>query len=143
MVKFGDRKWMNLLTPIVFPLYNNALATSSKQTYKTGTNHFPNFLKKFPQLCNVKPPVSPPSVHILSLCFFAVSLYMKKSIKSASTIRSYVRHVKHKWIQNGCDPESLDSEVLSRVLKGLRKDACYQKWTLGHPSYSLTIQHFR
>ena len=46
---------------------------------------------------------------------------MKKSIKSGNTIRSYIRHVKNQWIQNGCDPLTLESDVLERVLKGLKR----------------------
>ena len=46
---------------------------------------------------------------------------MKKSIKSANTIRSYIKHVKHLWIQSGCDPDILESDVLDGVLKGLKR----------------------
>ena len=109
------------LAPIVFDLYNNALATSSKNSYKTGTNHFHKFLTAFPELHTVCVPNPPPSKRILTLCFFAVSLFQKKSIKSANTIRSYVRHVKNLWIQKGCDPKLLQSDVLNRVLKGLKR----------------------
>ena len=59
--------------------------------------------------------------HILTLCFFAVALFLKKSIKSARTIRSYIRRVKNQWIQKGCDPEILKSDVLERVVKGSRR----------------------
>ena len=112
---------LQTLAPVVFELYNNALATSSKKSYKTGTNHFHKFQKAFPGLNTVCVPTPPPSKHILTLCFFAVSLFLKKSIKSANTIRSYVRHVKKLWIQNGCKPELLKSDVLDRVLKGLKR----------------------
>ena len=109
------------LAPIVFDLYNNALATSSKNSYKTGTNHFHKFLATFPVFNTVWVPNPPPSKRILTLCFFAVSLFLKKSIKSANTIRSYVRHVKNLWIQTGCDPKLLQSDVLNRVMKGLKR----------------------
>ena len=119
--KFGDRMGLQTLAPVVFGLYNNALATSSKKSYKTGTNHFHKFLKAFPELNTVRAPTPPPSKHVLTLCFFAVSLFLKKSIKSANTIRSYVRHVKNLWIQNGCKPDRLQSDILNRVLKGLKR----------------------
>ena len=60
---------------------------------------------------------------------------MKKTITSASTIRSYIRHVKNQWIQNGCDPESLDSGVLDRVLKGLKR--CWPPKTDVRPAFLL------
>ena len=112
---------MRALSPLVCKLYNDALATSSKKTYKTGTNHFKKFLAAFPKVATVDLPTPPPSQHILTLCFFAVALFVKKSIKSASTIRSYVRHVKNQWIRHGCDPKALKSNVLDRVLKGLKR----------------------
>ena len=112
---------MEDLAPVVFDLYNNALATSSKNSYKTGTNHFRKFLAAFPDLNTVHKPNPPPSERILTLCFFAISLFLKKSIKSVSTIKSYVRHVKNLWIRNGCDSKLLRSDVLNRVLKGLKR----------------------
>ena len=75
----------------------------------------------FPKLSAVHLPIPPPSQHILTLCFFSVALYQKKSIKSSRTIRSYIRHVKNQWIQNGCDPKILESDVLERVLKGIKR----------------------
>ena len=32
-----------------------------------------------------------------------------------------MRHVKNQWIQDGCDPEDLKSDILERVLKGLKR----------------------
>ena len=112
---------MTEFVPLVYTLYNNALATSSKKTYRSGTNHFRKFVSTFPKLESVSVQFPPPSEHILTLCFFAAKLSLKKSIKSNKTITSYIRHVKNSWIQNGVDPESLNSDVLKRVLKGLKR----------------------
>ena len=112
---------MTALSPLVCKLYNDALATSSKKTYKSGTNHLKKFLAPFPKVARVDLPSPPPSQYILTLCFFEVALFLKKSIKSNCSIRSYVRHVKNQWIKNGCDPEDLKSNVLDRVLKGLKR----------------------
>ena len=119
--RFGERRGLGTLAPLVFSIYNDALATSSKKTYRTGSNHFRRFLTAFPKLKSVGIAIPPPSPHILTLCFFAVALFSKKSIKSSKTIRSYIRHVKNQWIQNGCDPLTLKSDVLERVLKGLKR----------------------
>ena len=97
--KFGHRKGLQNLSPLVCKLYTDALATSSKKTYKTGTNHFNKFVADFPKVATVNLPTPPPSQYIITLCFFAGALFLKKSIKSANTIRSYVRHVKNQWIQ--------------------------------------------
>ena len=112
---------MGQFVPLVYSLYNNALATSSKKTYRSGTNQFRRFVSAFPKLESISAPIPPPSEHILTLCFFAVTLFLKRSINSSKTIRSYIRHVKNCWIQNGVDPESLNSDVLERVLKGLKR----------------------
>ena len=119
--RFGHEKDLGDLATLVYDLYNNALATSSKKTYHTGTNHFHKFLTFFPKLESVNVVVQPPSPHILTLCFFATALFLKKSVKSSKTIKSYIRHVKNSWIQKGIDPESLESEVLKRVLKGIAR----------------------
>ena len=119
--RFGERKGLRALSPLVCKFYDDALATSSKKTYKTGTNHFKKFLAAYPKVATVDLHTPPPSQQILTLCFFAVALFVKKAIKSASTIRSYVRHVKNQWIRRGCDPKTLKSNVLDRVLKGLKR----------------------
>ena len=118
---FGERRGLTELVPLVYTLYNTALATSSKKTYRSGTNHFRKFVSTFPKLESVSVQFPPPSEHILTLCFFAAKLSLRKSIKSNKTITSYIRHVKNNWIQNGVDPESLNSDVLKRVLKGLKR----------------------
>ena len=112
---------MESLAALVLQFYSSALAASSKKTYKTGTNHFKKFLATFPDVATVELPTPPPSNYILTLCFFAVSLFLKKSIKSVTTIKSYIRHVKNLWIQDGCNPKALKSNVLDRVLKGLTR----------------------
>ena len=146
---FGERRGLEEFVPVVFSLYNNALATSSKKTYRSGTNHFRRFVSAFPKLEAISEQIPPPSEHILTLCFFA-TLFLRKSIKSSETIKSYIRHVKNGWIQNGMDPDALNSDVLERVLKGLKRRLSSKKDTrpafllphyklpkeLGHPTSS-------
>ena len=83
------------LSSIVVDLHGKALATSSKKSYKSGTNHFKKFIKAFPKLEALCIKTPPPSLHILTPCFFAASQFLRKSIKSANTIKSYVRHVEN------------------------------------------------
>ena len=118
---FGERRGLTEFVPLVYSLYNNALATSSKKTYRSGTNHFRRFVSTFPKLESISAQKPSPSEHILTLCFFAARLYLTKSITSNKTIKSYIRHVKNSWIHNGVDPESLNSDVLNRVLNGLNR----------------------
>ena len=118
---FGERRGLTELVPLVYTLYNTALATSSKKTYRSGTNHFRKFVSTFPKLESVSVQFPPPSEHILTLCFFCREVILKKSLTSNKTIKGYIRHVRNSWSQNGMDPESLNSDVLNRVLKGLTK----------------------
>ena len=62
-------------------------------------------------------PIPPTSKRISTFWFFAVLLFLKKSIKSVNTVKSYVRHLKKLWIQNGCKPEQLQSDVRNSLEK--------------------------
>ena len=109
------------MVPYVSILYDWALATSSRKNYKTGVNHMKKFLEAYPRIPKMPFRNTPPNCGILTLCFFAAFLLLKKSIKSASTIGCYVAHVKNHWIKAGCRPEVLVSHVLTRVLKGIKR----------------------
>ena len=118
---FGIYAGAENLVPYVSTLYDWALATSSRKTYKTGANHMKKFLAKYPRIPPRPFKNSPPNIGVLTLCFFAAHLLMKKSIKSASTISCYIAHVKHQWIKSGCCPKYLASDILTRVLKGISR----------------------
>ena len=102
-------------------LYDWALATSTRKSYKTGANHMKKFLASYPRIPKLPFRNTPPNIGVLTLCFFAAFLLLKKSIKSASTISCYIAHVKHCWIKLGCHPDQLESHILSRVLKGISR----------------------
>ena len=133
------------LVPYVSLLYDWALATSSRKTYKTGVNHMKKFLKVYPRIPEAPFESDPPNFGILTLCFFAAFLLLKKSIKAAGTIKCYVAHVKNRWIRLGCNPKYLKSHILTRVLKGIsrvrpRKRDTRPAFLL--PSYRIPL-HFR
>ena len=101
------------------------------------------FLALYPRIPKRPFKIAPPNVGILTLCFFAAFLLLKKSIKSASTISCYVSHVKNKWITLGCNPKYLESDILTRVLKGIsrirpRKPDTRPAFLL--PSYRIPLQ---
>ena len=112
---------LDSLVPVAYELYNQALATSSKKVYKTGVNHFRKFATQYPNVNSIPLPCPLPSASTLILCFFTASLSLRKSIKSAATIKSYIRHVKNYWIQLGCKPSCFESDILDRVLKGVTR----------------------
>ena len=103
------------------------------------------FLGAYPRIPKLPFRNTPPNIGILTLCFFAVFLFLKKSIKAAGTISCYVAHVKNHWIKLGCRPEYLESHVLTRVLKGIsrvrpKKPDTRPAFLL--PSYRIPL-HFR
>ena len=103
------------------------------------------FLARYPRIPTRPFKNSPPNIGVLTLCFFAAHLLLKKSIKSASTISCYIAHVKHQWVKSGCCPEYLASDVLTRVLKGISRIRPKQQDTRPAfllPSYRLPL-HFR
>ena len=103
------------------------------------------FLAMYPRIPTRPFKNSPPNIGVLTLCFFAAHLLLKKSIKSASTISCYIAHVKHQWVKSGCCPEYLASNVLTRVLKGISRIRPKQQDTRPAfllPSYRLPL-HFR
>ena len=79
--KFGDVMGVSTLVPIVYDLYNDALATSSKKSYKTGENHLRKFLSRHPRIPALPFKTRQPLIGTLTLCFFAASLFLKDSIK--------------------------------------------------------------
>ena len=109
------------MVPYVSTLYDWALATSTRKSYKTGVNHLKKFRAVYPRIPGFPFTCTPQNFVSLTLCYFAAFLLMQKSIKSANTIRCYVSHVKNYWIKLGCHPEHLKSDVLSRVLKGISR----------------------
>ena len=91
-------------------------------------------------------PLKTPSVGTMSLCFFAAYLFNKKTITAASTIKSYQRHVKNFCVTQGCDPLVLNSEALTRVLKGVEKSRpkirdSRPAFMLPHYSFPSNFQH--
>ena len=103
------------------------------------------FLDCHPSITKLPYKVVPPNKGVLTLCFFAAFLFLKKSIKSAGTIYGYISHVKNHWIQLGCPAQHLKSDVLTRVLKGIarirpKKHDTRPAFLL--PSYRLPL-HFR
>ena len=134
------------LVPLASRFYKMALATSSRKSYKTGEKHLQKFLEKFPKIPGVPFPKKNPSLSELTLCFFAAYLCTKQSIKSAATIKSYVRHAKNYWIELGCAPELLKSETLSRVLKGISRSKPKKRdqrpaFLLPHYNFPLVFRH--
>ena len=80
-------------------LYRDALAPSTKVTYKTGVRHFQKFKQKYPMAPLPPNDFNPPSRVSDSLTFFAAYLFELDSIKTYATIRNYMTHVKEFYIK--------------------------------------------
>ena len=102
-------------------LYRDALAPSTKVTYKTGVRHFKKFKQKYPMAPIPSKEFNPPSLVSISLTFFAAYLIELDSIKIYATIRNYMTHVKQFYIKKGFPKKTLESNLLKSILRGIKK----------------------
>ena len=102
-------------------LYRDALAPSTKNTYKTGVRHLQKFKQIYPMAPLPSDEFSPPSRVSISLVFFAAYLFEVDSIKTHSTIRNYMSHVKQFYIKKGYPKKRLESPLLKAVIRGIKR----------------------
>ena len=102
-------------------LYRDALAPSTKNTYKTGVRHLQRFQQKYPMAPLPSDEFSPPSRTSISLVFFAAYLFETDSIKSHTTIRNYMSHVMQFYIKKGFPKRKLVSPLLKAVMRGIKR----------------------
>ena len=102
-------------------LYRDALAPSTKNTYKTGVRHLQRFMLKYPNAPLPSDDFNPPSKISISLVFFAAYLFELESIKSYGTIRNYMSHVTQFYVQKGHIKKRLNSPLLKAVLCGIKR----------------------
>ena len=102
-------------------LYRDALAPSTKNTYKTGVRHLQKFKQLYPMAPLPSDEFSPPSRVSISLVFFAAYLFEVDSIKTYSTIRNYVSHVRQFYIKKGYPKKKLESPLLHAVMRGVKR----------------------
>ena len=101
-------------------LYRDALAASTRSTYKTGVRHLRKFTQKYPKIPLPTVDINSHSRLTLSLVFFAAYLFELDSIKSYSTIRNYMTHVTQFYVKKGYAKKSLKSELLQTVMRGIK-----------------------
>ena len=77
---FGIHSGAEHLVPYVSTLYDWALATSSRKTYKTGANHMKKFLAMYPRIPTRPFKNSPPNIGVLTLCFLRLTCYWKNPL---------------------------------------------------------------
>ena len=88
IIKFGVFIGDIDIAIVVCRLYRDALAPSTKSTYKTGVRHLQRFKQKYPKAPFPSDVFQPPSKVSISLAFFTAYLFELESIKSHSTIRN-------------------------------------------------------
>ena len=102
-------------------LYRDALAPSSRTTYRTGVRHLHKFRQKYPMAPLPPAEFNPPSKISISLVFFAAHLFELDTIKSHGTIRNYMSHVTQFYIKKGIPKKKLVSPLLSAVMRGIKR----------------------
>ena len=121
LIRFGLRINDIHIALVTCRLYRDALAPSTKITYKTGVRHLMKFKLKYPAAPVPTDKFIPPSKWSLSLAFFVAYLFELDSINSYSTIRNYVSHVTQFYLKNGCPKKKLNSPLLRAVMRGVKR----------------------
>ena len=120
LINFGIKINDTDIAIVACRLYRDALAPSTRSTYKTGVKHLHKFARKYPTLPLPTTDLNSPSHLSLSLTFFAAYLFELDSINSFSTIRNYMSHVTQFYVKKGYAKKSLKSELLQTVLRGVK-----------------------
>ena len=102
-------------------LYRDALAPSTKITYKTGVRHFQKFMRIYPNAPFPSEDFTPPSKVAISLVFFAAHLFELDAIKSYGTFRNYMSHVIQFYVKLGHPKKHLHSPMLKAVMQGIKR----------------------
>ena len=109
------------LAEVVEHLYDAALQTSSKKTYKTGQRAYFRFATEinkeeahFPFLSQNL------SRTELYLAFYIAYLVLKPTIKKGSTILAYEGHVKYLFREQGCPADAYKTPFLGQLRKGIK-----------------------
>ena len=121
LINFGIQIGDTDIAIVACRLYRDALAPSTRGTYKTGVRHLYKFAKKYPKLPLPSIDLNSPSRLTLSLVFFAAYLFEVDSINSYSTIRNYMSHVTQFYVKKGYPKKSLQSELLKTVKLGIKR----------------------
>ena len=120
LLNFGIRIGDTDIAIVACRLYRDALAPSTRGTYKTGVRHLHKFAKRYPKIPLPTTDLNTHSRLSLSLVFFAAYLFELDSIKSYSTIRNYMSHVTQFYVKKGYAKKSLKSELLQTVMRGIK-----------------------
>ena len=121
LIKFGLRIGDIHIAMVACRLYRDALAPSTKTTYKTGVRHLQRFKQKYPRAPLPADVFTPPSRVSVSLVFFASYLFELDTIKSYGTIRNYMSHVKQFYVKKGYPKKKLESPLLKAVMRGVKR----------------------
>ena len=109
------------MAEVVWKLFCNSTAQSTRRTYSVGIRHLDRFMSS----CN-----TPPIIHYIplqlslngiTLCFFTAYLYRLPTINSAKTIENYSGQVKSSWAKAGLLLTEFDEAVRKDIIKGVRR----------------------
>ena len=121
LLNFGIQIGDTDIAIVACRLYREALAPTTRGTYKTGVRHLQKFAKKYPKLHLPSVDRNSPSRLTLSLVFFAAYLFEVDSINLYSTIWNYMSHVTQFYVKKGYPKKSLKSELLKTVKLGIKR----------------------
>ena len=121
VIRYGTDLNKPLLTDAVLFFYYNSWKGSTTRNYRTGQRKWAAFSLEHRKIPYLPCPISPLAEHNLALAFFAAHLALTPTITRGSTVAAYLTHVRTLWRHAGCPEHLLDSEFVTRVVKGIKR----------------------
>ena len=109
------------LAELVWKIFCNSTADSTKRTYSTSTAHFLTFLNCYTQLPAAHYLPDQLSLSGMILCFFIAFLYRRPSINSAATITHYTSSLQSSWSLQGVQLTNFDQSIIRAMKKGIKR----------------------
>ena len=109
------------MAEVVWKLFCNSTAVSSRRTYSVSFNHLERFISSCKVLPSVQLLPQQLSLNGLVLCFYTAYLFRLKSINSSKTIANYSTQLKSAWSKIGVTTTEFDDSVRLDIIKGAKK----------------------
>ena len=121
VLSFGDFISDIELGELVWKIFCNSTAGSTKRTYSVGVSHFKNFMATcvgLPSLSFIPDQIT---LNGMVLSFYIAYLFRLSSINAASTIINYATHLRTSWARMGVLLTDFDSSVFCDMKKGVKR----------------------
>ena len=109
------------MAEVVWKLFCNSTAVSSRRTYSVSFNHLERFVASCQGLPQLRFRPQQLSLNGMVLCFYTAYLFRLTTINSANTISNYSSQLKSAWSKIGLTITDFDDSVRGDIIKGARR----------------------